>query len=108
MKSIFVVTGSNKGIGKAIVGILATNHPESTVILTARSKDLGLTTFNEFTQHGLKNLDFCTLDVTDKASIQGLHDFIEKKYKKFDVLINNAGWASHGPEINEKIARDTI
>lgn len=91
MKKVFIVTGSNKGIGKSISKILAQKYSDSTVILTSRSKNLGLETLDEFKKQGIQNTDYHQLDVTDKKSIQDFSDYIKQKYQTFDVLINNAG-----------------
>lgn len=91
MGKIFVVTGSNKGIGKSIVKLLGQKLSDSTVIMTSRSKDLGLSALTELSKEGVKNTDYFPLDVTDKKSIQEFTNYIKDKYKKIDVLINNAG-----------------
>ena len=39
-------------------------------------------------------------DVGDDASMQALHDRIEREWEGLDVLINNAGIASVGPMVN--------
>ncbi len=38
-----------------------------------------------------KNLFFYKLDIKKKSSIKKLYNFIEKKFKKLDVIVNNAG-----------------
>ena len=43
------------------------------------------------------------LDITDEASIAALVDYIKKTFKKFDYLVNNAGYSSKGRDFNEEI-----
>jgi hypothetical protein len=85
-------TTSLSSIGKSIATILAKKHPQDIVVLTARSKDLGEATVKELHETEIKNIDFHVLDVTSKSSAGDLHDYLEKKYGKINVLINNAGW----------------
>lgn len=104
---VMLVTGANKGIGRAIAHKLAKlgNH----VILTSRNEQLGKQTLQEFQKEGLSNLDYHPLDVTSEKSVSELKEWLSKNYSSgIDVLINNAGWASKGPAIDEKIARTTL
>lgn len=108
LKKTFLVTGANQGIGKALVYLLAKNHPKSKVILTARKLDLGMAALKELNSEGFTNVEFHQLDVTNSKSISGLVQFLKDSNFNLDVLVNNAGWASHGSELNESIARKTI
>jgi len=53
-------------------------------------------------------IEFHTLDVTSKQSAAAIAKWVQEKHGGLDVLVNNAGYATKGSEINEKIARDTI
>lgn len=88
MAKLAVVTGANKGIGFEICRELAKNGVE--VILTARNEDKGKQAEQDLKEQGL-NVVFYKMDITDENSIKGLADFIENKYGKLDILINNAG-----------------
>eukprot|EP01080_Neovahlkampfia_damariscottae_P008885 gene8885-835_t len=106
---IFIVTGGNKGIGEAITENLALNNPDGTIIFTSRSLENGKKTLEVFNKKKkLKNVFLEQLDITVKDSIKQFVEIFKTKYKKFDVLVNNAGWASHGSLINEEIARKTV
>lgn len=85
---VAVVTGAYRGLGYETCHQLAKLGYR--VILTGRRKDEGLAAEKALKQEGL---DVCYhfLDVTDEASIQDLAEFIQPKYQRLDVLVNNAG-----------------
>lgn len=86
---VAIVTGSNKGLGFAVVKGLCQRF-DGTVYLTARNEELGLKAVSELNKIGL-NPQFHQLDVTDNESIEKLAEFIKNKHGGFDVLVNNAG-----------------
>jgi len=88
MNKIVLVTGSNKGIGLEIVKQLA--KLGYNVILTSRNESLGLNSVNKLKEEGL-NVDYHQLDVVDDNSIDNAYKYVENKYGKLDVLVNNAG-----------------
>ncbi|XP_054831107.1 carbonyl reductase [NADPH] 1-like [Eublepharis macularius] len=88
---VAVVTGSNKGIGFAIVRALGKQF-SGDVYLTARDADRGRAAVAELQAEGLKPL-FHQLDINDLQSIRALRDFLKEKYGGLNVLINNAGIA---------------
>ncbi|XP_063161447.1 carbonyl reductase [NADPH] 1-like [Candoia aspera] len=88
---VAVVTGSNKGIGLAIVRALCKQF-SGDVYLTARDPERGKAAVTQLQEEGLKPL-FHQLDITDLESIQTFCDFLKGKYGGLDVLINNAGIA---------------
>ena len=84
---ICLVTGSNKGIGKAIVkGLLEGGH---SVVLTARSPEKGKAAAAELRTVG--DVHFHQLDVTDPDSVRACADFVADQFGRLDVLVNNAG-----------------
>ncbi|KAJ9549964.1 hypothetical protein OSB04_022507 [Centaurea solstitialis] len=93
-----VVTGGNKGIGLEICRQLALNGIE--VILTARSESRGLEAVAKLNSCGLSDVVFHQLDIKDPTSITCLAKFIETRFKKLDILINNA--AEMGIVIHDK------
>jgi NAD(P)-dependent dehydrogenase (short-subunit alcohol dehydrogenase family) len=85
MSTVILVTGSNRGIGFAIVQSTALRIPAATYILACRSQDAGEKATEELKALGVTAaLDVVVLDVTDDASIIRAKDAIEKKYGKLD------------------------
>ncbi|KAI5452489.1 hypothetical protein NCC49_000652 [Naganishia albida] len=84
---VVIVSGANRGIGKAICqGILALPQP---VILYATSRagvDLELRA-----PHSESEVKYPKLDITDDESIRKLVELVEGEQKGVDALINNAG-----------------
>jgi len=95
MSRVFVVTGSNKGIGKSIVRLLLQDKEEKIVYLTSRNKEAGEQVVKDFENEGLKP-KYHQLDITDRKSIESLRDHLLENYGGFDVLVNNAGIAYKG------------
>ncbi|KAH0624846.1 hypothetical protein JD844_032695 [Phrynosoma platyrhinos] len=75
---VAVVTGSNKGIGLAIVRALCKQY-SGDVYLTSRDVGQGKAAVAELQKEGLKPL-FHQLDINDLQSIQALRDFLKGKY----------------------------
>lgn len=88
---VAVVTGSNKGIGLAIVRALCKQFPGD-VYLTSRDPSRGQAAVAQLQQEGLRPL-FHQLDIDDLQSIRALRDFLKEKYGGLNVLVNNAGIA---------------
>lgn len=91
MARVAIVTGSNKGIGFAIVRGLAKKF-DGDVFLTSRSEERGLEAVKELKKEGI-DVKFHQLDIDDRNSILKLHDFLKENYGGLDILINNAGIA---------------
>ncbi|XP_055018464.1 carbonyl reductase [NADPH] 1-like isoform X1 [Boleophthalmus pectinirostris] len=91
MTKVAVVTGSNKGIGLAIVRALCKQY-EGEVYLTARDTGRGEEAVKTLNAEGLKP-KFQQLDINDLNSITRAAAFFKDKYGGVDVLINNAAIA---------------
>ncbi|KAI5651568.1 short chain dehydrogenase domain-containing protein [Phthorimaea operculella] len=85
---VAVVTGSNKGIGLAIVRELC-KRGVSTVYLTARDVTRGKEAIEILKKEGFQP-EFHQLEVTDKASVKKFADYLKQKHGGLDILINNA------------------
>ncbi|GIY08867.1 carbonyl reductase 1 [Caerostris darwini] len=85
------VTGSNKGIGFAIVKALCSKF-DGDVFLTARNEERGKSAVEKLKAEGL-NPKFYLLDIEDIESIKSLAAFIKSEYGGLDVLVNNAAIA---------------
>ncbi len=79
---ITLVTGGNRGIGKEVCRQLH-NHGFQ-VILTARDELKAKQAAEEI------GVDYFVLDVNSKDGIAKLKSFVQKKYGRLDILINNA------------------
>ena len=91
-RRVAVVTGSNKGIGYAIVRQLVQKF-DGDVILTARDEQRGLQAVEQIeSEIGRKPL-FHLLDIDDQDSIIQLKNYLEENYGGLDVLVNNAAIA---------------
>ena len=84
-QKIALVTGSNKGIGFAIVKELAQAGYE--VWLAARNADLG----KKAAAEAGGNVHFLPLDVTDDASVAAAAKLFSSQRDHLDLLVNNAG-----------------
>ena len=91
-KRVAVVTGSNKGIGLAIVRSLCKKF-DGDVVLTSRDEGRGNEAVAELKEKEGLNPVYHQLDITSRDSIEGLVTFIKDQYGGLDVLINNAGIA---------------
>ena len=81
---IVLITGTNAGIGAAIVNIL--EKEKYTIIATSRKQN----------KKNKKNIFYYNLDVTNKNQWQELIKNIKSKFGKLDILINNAGIRESG------------
>jgi len=88
---VAIVTGSNKGIGFAIVRALCKKF-EGDVYLTSRDEGRGHAALETLRQEGL-HPKFHVLDIGNENTIVKLRDFIKEKYGGIDILVNNAGIA---------------
>ncbi|EER97757.1 hypothetical protein BDA96_02G442900 [Sorghum bicolor] len=84
-----VVTGGNKGVGLEVCRQLA--HKGVTVILTARDEKRGKYAAETLRRESeLPNIIFHQLDVRDDDSVTTLARYVERRYGKLDILVNNA------------------
>ncbi|MFJ1454764.1 SDR family oxidoreductase [Nocardia sp. N2S4-5] len=91
--AIALVTGANKGIGRAAAGQLAALG--MTVVVGARDLERGEEAAAAIRSAG-GAAHALTLDVTDAATVQAAAQWIEKHLGRLDVLINNAGISGSG------------
>ncbi|XP_047329173.1 (+)-neomenthol dehydrogenase-like [Impatiens glandulifera] len=90
-RSYAIVTGGNKGLGFEVCKQLAATG--ITVVLTARNEKRGLEALEKLKESAsddVTNIIFHRLDVADPSTIAPLVDFVEAKFGKLDILINNA------------------
>ena len=93
MNKVIVITGTSSGFGTLMVKTFS--KAGHTVIATMR----GTKTKNEAIAKELAELpgvDALELDVTDDHSVKTAVEYIIERYKKIDVVVNNAGVHGNG------------
>ena len=85
---VVLVTGSTRGIGKAIAEAFA--REGAIVIIFGRTEKSAQTVKQELSQKGHKAEGF-GCDVTNMQNVQEIVLKILDKYKRVDILVNNAG-----------------
>ncbi len=80
-----LVTGSTRGIGRAIAEYLA--KAGAFVIITGRDEEKAKQTAEEISNNSLG----IAMDLSDAGSIRSAYERIEKELGPVDILINNAG-----------------
>ena len=90
MNKTVLITGSSRGIGKAIAMKFARTGNYNIVINCAHKKDELLKTKSEIESMGVPCLAFCG-DMGDYGTVCELFRQIEDRFGAVDVLINNAG-----------------
>ncbi|KAK1064739.1 hypothetical protein LTR74_008454 [Friedmanniomyces endolithicus] len=86
---IIIVTGANRGIGRAICDLILTKPDLAPLKLFAATRsgdDLGLGARDDDTRQVL----YPSLDIADKESVRAFASDV-KQHGRVDVLINNAG-----------------
>lgn len=85
---VAVVTGSSRGLGKAMAAALAAHG--ASVVICGRDPATAEKTAAEITAAG-GTASVTTFDNTDRASCAALVDTAVERYGRLDVLVNNAG-----------------
>ncbi|MGP4039820.1 SDR family NAD(P)-dependent oxidoreductase [Gracilibacillus sp. D59] len=94
MKTV-LITGTGSGIGFLTTLELLKN--DYRVVATMRTLDTREKLIEAAKKEQLASqLDVIQMDVTDDLQIQHVKEFIQTKYKKLDVLMNNAGFCQAG------------
>ncbi|XPS73489.1 Alcohol dehydrogenase [Ascochyta lentis] len=84
---VIVVTGTNRGVGRGIVQLLAKQQLQQPLTIYATSRS-GIDSNVETTTPN--TVVYRKLDVTSEVSIQSFFDSTLKAHAAIDVLINNA------------------
>ncbi len=88
---VALVTGSSRGIGKAIVKELASKKC-NVVINYHNDLDSALKLNDEIKEYGVKSLVIKS-DVSNEEEVKMMVDTVLKEFGKIDILVNNAGIA---------------
>jgi len=105
---VAVVTGSNKGIGLAIVKELCRKF-DGVVYLTSRDEARGRAAVEKLNGLGLSPR-FHQLNIDDESSVVRLCEHLKSNYGGLDVLVNNAAVAFNGTSTEPfgQQARETL
>ncbi|OCK97824.1 short chain dehydrogenase/reductase family protein [Cenococcum geophilum 1.58] len=96
---VVLCTGANQGLGLAILQAAALRDPSPIYILACRNVASGNEALNQLRGEGIKaEIEVFQLDVTNDEHITSAIKFVESKYGRLDVLINNAGILIRAPE----------
>ena len=85
-----IVTGGARGIGRAIVQLLAESGAD--VAIADIREDVALAAAKEIADATGRRIEAIRTDVTSLADVQNLRDETIKRLGKIDILVNNAGW----------------
>ncbi|GLU28210.1 SDR family oxidoreductase [Brucella sp. NBRC 12950] len=98
-RSIALVTGGGTGVGRAISKALGSAGYH--VIVAGRRADVIEQTVFELATETGGNFDAYATDVGNPVSVKSLFDYIEHKYGRLDLLINNAGTSVPGVPLED-------
>ena len=87
-----IVTGANSGMGMATVEALSDEGAK--VIMLCRSEKRGREALQKLSENKDRQIELMICDLGDYASIRSFISQVKEKYKKLDVLVNNAGFIS--------------
>lgn len=91
---VALVTGANRGIGRAIARGLA--QEGTSLVLAARGTESLAEAAKEMESLGVEALAVPT-DITDEAAVESLFAKLVERFEQIDVLVNNAGAFNGGP-----------
>jgi NAD(P)-dependent dehydrogenase (short-subunit alcohol dehydrogenase family) len=91
---IALVTGSGRGIGRAVAELLARHG--ATVVITARTASDLEEVATTIRQTGGQAVPVAG-DITDGSFVERLFEAIHQQFGRLDILVNNAGIAPFGP-----------
>lgn len=110
-----LVTGANKGIGRAIATRILEEHDDTFVLLGARSPERGRRTVSELeAQHPSwkDRLELIEIDVSSDASVKRAADTIAERHGRqpapLYAVVNNAGIGRQGNTLKEVLEVNTV
>jgi len=101
-KKVAIVTGSSRGIGRAISIALA--KEAATIVLAARIIGKLQETAQQVTKAGGK-AEIVVTDLAEEESIKNLVKVTDEKFGRLDILVNNAG-ITHSAKLQETRTED--
>ena len=91
---VAIITGGGRGIGKAIA--LGFAHQGAYIVVAARTESEVILVSDKIREMGRESLGV-VCDISDENQVKNLVDATFNKFKRIDVLINNAGIGSMRP-----------
>lgn len=91
LNKVIIVTGGSRGIGAGIVKLLAKEN-YYIILNYNQSKEAAEKVKQELREQG-KDIEIFKADVSKREEVKELIKFAIEKYRRIDVLINNAGIA---------------
>lgn len=89
MNKVIIVTGGSRGIGANVVKSLAKDC-DKVILNYNKSEEFAKQIQKELEKENIK-IDIFKADVSKKADVLAMIEYVIEKYNKVDVLINNAG-----------------
>lgn len=105
MKKVALITGANKGLGYETARQLG--ELGFAVIVTARTNEKISATVKNLQAGGVEVYGF-RLEVTDGNEVAALQEFVENKFGRLDVLVNNAGVQLDLPSFMPSNSTETV
>ena len=94
MNKVIIITGASRGIGRETAKILALKG-NKVIANYNKSEEKALELQKELKKENIE-IDIFKADVSKRNECKKLVDFAINKYKKIDVLVNNAGISVYG------------
>ena len=95
-----IVTGANSGMGMATVEALSDEGAK--VIMLCRSEKRGKEALQKLSENKKRQIELMLCDLGDYDSIHSFVSQVKEKYKKLDVLVNNAGFISLDRQVTKE------
>ncbi|MBN2520518.1 MAG: SDR family NAD(P)-dependent oxidoreductase [Bacteroidales bacterium] len=99
-EKVIVITGASKGLGNELA--IQLSRQCRNLILLAKSYDLLLILQKQISQFSGVKVEVIKCDVSDYTEVKAMAEKIKEKYKRIDVLVNNAGIGIH--KISEDVS----
>ena len=93
MEKIIIVTGASRGIGREIAKTLSRENNK--VIACYNNSEKEATILKEELEKENKKIDIIKGDISKREDCKKIVEYVINKYKKIDVLINNAGISTY-------------
>ena len=107
-----VITGCNRGLGRALVKLLCEKQTPHKIIFTARDSEKGHKIFQDITtKYPKTHLFYHELDVSHPQSLKDFSKWFNSSFSTLDILVNNAAlgldmWSKQ--LATEKIMKKTL